>query len=58
MFFRAIDPLRATRRLGPVLFQLPPNFKADLALLAAFLEKLPRRYSLRVRVSQQDLADG
>ena len=26
LFFRAIDPLRATRRLGPVLFQLPPNF--------------------------------
>lgn len=42
LFFRAIDPLRATRRLGPVLFQLPPNFKADPPLLAAFLEKLPR----------------
>jgi len=41
LFFKALDPLRATRRLGPVLFQLPPNFKVDLALLAAFLEKLP-----------------
>lgn len=41
IFFRAIDPLRATHRLGPVLFQLPPNFKADLALLTAFIEKLP-----------------
>jgi uncharacterized protein YecE (DUF72 family) len=41
IFFKAIDPLRATRRLGPVLFQLPPNFKADQALLAAFLAKLP-----------------
>lgn len=41
VFFKAIDPLRVTRRLGPVLFQLPPNFKADLATLAAFLEKLP-----------------
>jgi uncharacterized protein YecE (DUF72 family) len=41
VFFRAIDPLRATRRLGPVLFQLPPNFKADIPTLAAFLEKLP-----------------
>jgi len=40
-FFRAIDPLRSARRLGPVLFQLPPNFKADVALLAAFVEKLP-----------------
>jgi len=42
VFFRAIDPLRATRRLGPVLFQLPPNLKADLPLLTAFVEKLPR----------------
>jgi uncharacterized protein YecE (DUF72 family) len=41
VFFRAIDPLRAARRLGPVLFQLPPNFKADTALLEAFLAKLP-----------------
>src|ERR1700721_513717 len=41
-FFRAIDPLRATRRLGPVLFQLPPNFKADPPLLATFLEKFPK----------------
>jgi uncharacterized protein YecE (DUF72 family) len=40
-FFRAIDPLRTARRLGPVLFQLPPNFKSDVALLTAFVEKLP-----------------
>ena len=42
VFFKAIDPLRATRRLGPVLFQLAPNLKADLALLTAFVEKLPK----------------
>ena len=41
LFFRALEPLRATRRLGPVLFQLAPNFKADVPLLAAFLERLP-----------------
>jgi uncharacterized protein YecE (DUF72 family) len=28
-------------RLGPMLFQLPPNFKADLPRLQAFLEYLP-----------------
>jgi len=28
-------------RLGPVLFQLPPNLKKDLPRLAAFLETLP-----------------
>ncbi len=39
-FFRAIDPLRSARRLGPILFQLAPNFKVDVPLLTAFLEKL------------------
>src|SRR6478672_5316012 len=42
VFFKAIDPLRAARRLGPVLFQLPPNFKVEVATLAAFLEALPK----------------
>jgi uncharacterized protein YecE (DUF72 family) len=42
VFFRAIDPLRVTRRLGPVLFQLPPNFKAEVPTLEAFLEALPK----------------
>lgn len=51
VFFRAIDPLRTARRLGPVLFQLPPNFKADAAVLASFLEKLPGdiRYAFEFR---------
>jgi uncharacterized protein YecE (DUF72 family) len=31
------------RRLGPLLFQLPPNFKKDLTRLSAFLKVLPRR---------------
>ena len=29
-------------RLGPLLFQLPPNFKADQAVLSEFLKSLPR----------------
>ncbi len=41
IFFKAIDPLRAARRLGPVLFQLPPNLKCDTEPLRAFVEKLP-----------------
>src|SRR5262249_23374389 len=40
-FFRALEPLRATRRLGPILFQLPPNLKADISVLEAFLQALP-----------------
>ncbi len=42
IFFRAIDPLRSARRLGPVLYQLPPNLKCDTQLLADYLELLPR----------------
>jgi uncharacterized protein YecE (DUF72 family) len=51
IFFRAADPLRAVRRLGPILFQLPPQFKCDPAVLAAFLEDLPAdlRYAFEFR---------
>lgn len=42
VFLKVIDPLRAARKLGPVLFQLPPQLRADPALLSAFLELLPR----------------
>jgi uncharacterized protein YecE (DUF72 family) len=31
------------KRLGPVLFGLPPNFKKDLERLAAFLKVLPKK---------------
>jgi len=41
IFLRSIDPLRSARRLGPVLFQLPPHLKADVKLLADFLTLLP-----------------
>jgi uncharacterized protein YecE (DUF72 family) len=41
LFFRALDPLRISRRLGPVLFQLPPQFRADVAVLRGFLDGLP-----------------
>jgi uncharacterized protein YecE (DUF72 family) len=38
-------------KAGPVLFQLPPNFKADADRLASFLKMLPtkRRYSFEFR---------
>ncbi len=36
-FVAALEPIRTAGRLGPLLFQLPPNFKADPALLANFL---------------------
>src|SRR5258708_29877331 len=41
-FLATIEPLAAAGKLGPVLFQLPPNLKADEALLKDFLAALPR----------------
>ena len=51
LFFRMIDPLRTARRLGPVLFQLPPNLKCDVALLHDYLALLPEglRYAFEFR---------
>jgi uncharacterized protein YecE (DUF72 family) len=38
-------------RLGPILFQLPPNLKKDVDRLRAFVERLPkdRRYTVEFR---------
>lgn len=41
LFLRSMDPLRATRRLGPILFQLPPYFHCDRGVLSDFLAGLP-----------------
>jgi uncharacterized protein YecE (DUF72 family) len=41
-FFGTIQPLAQAGKLGPVLFQLPPNMKADPKLLEDFLATLPR----------------
>ncbi len=51
LFLRSIDPLRSSRRLGPVLFQLPPNLKFDIQLLNDFLMLLPAdlRFSIEFR---------
>ncbi len=41
-FLSTIEPLASAGKLGPVLFQLPPNLKADIPLLKNFLVLLPR----------------
>ncbi|MFZ3214944.1 MAG: DUF72 domain-containing protein [Candidatus Acidiferrales bacterium] len=41
-FLASLEPLRRAKRLGPVLFQLPPNCKCDVARLRDFLPCLPR----------------
>ena len=51
LFLKMIDPLRSARRLGPILFQLPPALKCDTELLAGYLELLPHdlRYAFEFR---------
>ena len=41
-FLATVEPLAREGKMGPVLFQLPPNMKADLGVLEAFLATLPR----------------
>jgi uncharacterized protein YecE (DUF72 family) len=41
-FLGTLEALERAGRLGPLLFQLPPNFKADQTILAEFLKSLPR----------------
>jgi uncharacterized protein YecE (DUF72 family) len=51
LFLRMIDPLRTARRLGPILFQLPPAVKCDVDLLRGYLDLLPSgmRYAFEFR---------
>jgi uncharacterized protein YecE (DUF72 family) len=41
-FLSTIEPLASAGKLGPVLFQLPPNLKSDAGLLKDFLAVVPR----------------
>jgi uncharacterized protein YecE (DUF72 family) len=41
-FLRSLQPLDEEKKLGPVLFQLPPFLRCDVALLKDFLASLPR----------------
>jgi uncharacterized protein YecE (DUF72 family) len=41
--FFASGPLALGRKLGPFLWQLPPNFRYDHSIIDQFLARLPRR---------------
>jgi uncharacterized protein YecE (DUF72 family) len=40
-FLGSLEPLLRRKQLGPILFQLPPNLKADVTVLGEFLSLLP-----------------
>jgi uncharacterized protein YecE (DUF72 family) len=49
-FAAALEPVAAADRLGLILFQLPPNFRADTERLGNFLEEA-RGLRLRLRLA-------
>jgi uncharacterized protein YecE (DUF72 family) len=51
-FTRRIAPLG--EKLGPLLWQLPPNFKPDLPRLEKFLKRLPKSFSHAVEFRHPD----
>jgi uncharacterized protein YecE (DUF72 family) len=51
-FTRCIQPLK--EKLGPLLWQLPPNFKPDLPRLEQFLRKLSKKFSHAVEFRHPD----
>src|SRR5690348_7486308 len=40
-FLQSMEPMRQSGKLGPILFQIPPNLQADTALLEKFVQHLP-----------------
>jgi uncharacterized protein YecE (DUF72 family) len=50
--FFASGLLNLGRKLGPILWQLPPNFSFDAERLEAFLELLPRTTAAAARLAQ------
>ena len=51
-FIRRLQPLRP--RLGPILWQLPPNLGPDLPRLEKFLKRLPEKYSHAIEFRHPD----
>jgi uncharacterized protein YecE (DUF72 family) len=48
--FAVLAPVLHAGRQGAILFQLPPNFKAEAATLEAFLEDAAREMATRMRL--------
>jgi uncharacterized protein YecE (DUF72 family) len=51
VFYSALLPVIRAGRMGVVLFQLPPNLKADIARLATFLKEAAPENTAKLRVA-------
>ena len=43
-FLQSMELMRQSGKLGPILFQVPPNLQADAKLLQEFVQMLPQAY--------------
>lgn len=57
-FLNSLQPLREQNRLGPILFQLAPSFKADLDRLGRFIDILPESLSIAFEFRHPSWFDG
>lgn len=44
-FLKVLKPFEKAKKLGCVLYQLPPNFKKNREILENFLKKIPKKYT-------------
>jgi len=52
-FLQTLEPLRQSGKLGAILLQVPPNLKADTALLESFVQLLPQAYQFAFEVRHE-----
>ncbi len=52
-FFDIIEPLKRTEKLGPLLFQMPPSYRANLDQLENVLTMLPEGYLYAIEFRHQ-----
>jgi uncharacterized protein YecE (DUF72 family) len=55
-FFNRLKPLKD--QIGPILWQLPPNFRKDLPQLEQFLKRLPKSYAHAVEFRNPSWLEG
>src|SRR5438445_11756942 len=57
-FLESMEPMRQSGKLGPILFQTPPNLQADPKLLEEFVQLLPQAYRFAFEFRHVSWFDG